>query len=40
MIAASRLGLKVSSIAHLGHDSYGDFTRQVLQAGGSRGGAA
>ncbi|KAL6747771.1 sugar/carbohydrate kinase [Haematococcus lacustris] len=32
MIAAARLGLKVSSIAHLGRDSYGDFTRQVLQA--------
>lgn len=31
MIAASRLGLRVGAVGHVGDDVYGDFMRRVLQ---------
>lgn len=31
MIAASRIGMKVGSIGHVGNDMYGDYLEEVLQ---------
>jgi hypothetical protein len=35
MIAASRIGMRVGSIGHVGNDMYGDYLEEVLQVGSS-----